>query len=120
MNFRQFRTSSGKSVICGRDAEQNEEVVKLAEPAETILHTKAAGSPFCVIRGRATARDISETAIFCAIHSRDWKKNRSDTEIHVFKGRDTFKEEGMKAGTFGVRKHKKILAKKSDIEKIIK
>jgi len=118
--YRHFYTSAGNLVICGKNAEQNEEVVKLAEKDESVLHTKAPGSPFCLIKGLANAKDKKETAIFCAYYSRDWKMNKKDVEIHVFRGRDLFKESGMALGTFGVKRAKKIIAKKSDIESIKK
>jgi len=109
-------TSSKKLVICGKNAEQNEAVVKLAGNNEWILHTKAAGSPFCVIKDEADSKDMKETANFCAKYSRDWKKNKKDVEVHAFRGKDIFKEKNMPLGTFGVKKAKKIIAKKANIE----
>ncbi len=119
MKPRELKLSSGKIVICGRNAETNEDVVKQAGTGETIVHTKAPGSPFCNIKGEATKKDTEEAAILCARHSKDWKKNKSDVEIHVFRGKDIFKEEGMKTGTFGVKKAKSIIAKKEDIERFM-
>ena len=115
--FRKFTTSSGKLVIAGKSAEQNEEVIKFAEPEELVLHTKLPGSPFCIIKGKATPADIKETAVFCARFSKAWKHNKADIEIHIFRGKDIFKEKGMKTGTFGVKKAKKILARKGSVEK---
>lgn len=114
--FRKFETSSGKLVIAGKNAEQNESIIEFAEPEEFVLHTKLPGSPFCIIKGKANPKDIKETSVFCAKFSKAWKQSHSDTEVHVFKGKDIFKEKGMKTGTFGVRKAKKIIAKKSAIE----
>ncbi|MEM4271904.1 MAG: NFACT RNA binding domain-containing protein [Candidatus Pacearchaeota archaeon] len=116
MKFREFKTSSGKLVIAGKSAETNEDVIKLAEPNEIVLHTKSPGSPFCVIKGKAGKKDIKEAAIFCAKYSRHWKKTRADTEIHYFLGKDIYKEKEMKIGTFGVKKAKKLTAKAKDIE----
>lgn len=116
MKFRESKTSSGKLLIGGKDAEQNEKVVKLAEQDELVLHTKAAGSPFVVIKGKAAKEDVKEAAIFCAKYSRDWKTNHKDVEMHVFRGRDIFKEETMKAGSFLVRKAKSLIVKKEEIE----
>ncbi len=118
-HFRQFFTSSGKLVIAGKNAEQNEQIVKQAKQEERVLHTKAAGSPFCNIKGKANRKDINEAAIFCARYSREWKKaKKKSITVHYFKKKDMFKEEDMKAGTFGVKKFKVIIAKKEDIEKI--
>lgn len=116
INFRKFCTSSGKDIICGKNAEQNEFVVEQAGDGETVLHTKAPGSPFCNIKGKATARDVKETAVICAAFSKDWKLNKSNVEVHVFKGKDIFKAANMKPGTFGVKNVKSLIAKKKDVE----
>lgn len=118
MNFRKFITASGKLVLAGRDAEQNEEIIKQAEQEEIVLHTKAAGSPFCNIKGKATKKDIKEAAVFCARYSQDWRNNKQDITVHYFKGNDVFKEKNMKTGTFGVKKFRVVKAKKGDIDKI--
>jgi predicted ribosome quality control (RQC) complex YloA/Tae2 family protein len=121
MKFRQFTTSSKKLVLCGKSAETNEELLKTSiKPDEIVLHTKAPGSPFCVIKGKATKKDINETAVFCASYSKAWKQNKSNVEVHYFKGNDIYKEKGMKSGTFGVRKARKIIAKKKDILDFLK
>jgi len=116
--YRLFHTLSGKLVICGKNAEQNESVVKLADNNEWILHTKAAGSPFCVIKDESDSKDLKETANICAKYSRDWKKNKKDVEVHAFRGKEIFKEKNMPIGTFGVKKARKIIAKKANIEAI--
>ena len=119
MNFRHFNTSAGKLVLCGKSAEQNEEVVKFALADEYVLHTAKPGSPFCVIKGKAAAEDIKETAVFCASKSQAWRDSKSDVLVHYFKGKDIFKESGMKIGTFGVKKFKAIKVKKGDIKRLI-
>src|SRR3970282_918001 len=108
INFRKFCVSSGKDVLCGKNAEQNEFLVEQSEDNETVLHTKAPGSPFCNIKGKANQNDIKETAVICAAFSKDWKQNHSNVEIHVFKGKDIFKGAAMKQGTFGVKNVKSI------------
>jgi len=119
INFRKFCLVSGKEVLCGRDAEQNELVVAQSGNDEAVLHTKAPGSPFCNIKGKASPADIKETAVICAAFSKDWKQHKSDIDIHVFKGRDIFKEGDMKEGTFGVRKAKSLKVKKENIQKFL-
>lgn len=115
INFRKLCTSSGKDVVCGRNAEQNELVVAQSGNDEIVVHTKAAGSPFCNIKGKATKKDIEETAVYCAAFSKDWKQNKRDIEVHYFRGKDIFKEADMKTGTFGVKRAKAITARKKDI-----
>jgi len=116
-NFRKFITSSGKIVVAGKTSEQNEQIIKQAEPEEIVVHTKAAGSPFCNIKGDASKEDIQEAAIFCARFSRDWKQHQKDIKVHIFSGKDIYKEKNMKTGTFGVKKFKALIVKKGDIER---
>lgn len=125
LKFRQGFTSSGRVMLAGKDAEQNEAVVLQAVENETLLHTKAAGSPFVNIKSekKPSEKDLKEAVIFCARYSRDWKKNHGDVEVHVFLKKDVFKNKSMKEGTFGVKKFKKMLVKKKalqDSEKIEK
>lgn len=120
MTFREFETSSLKFVLAGKDAKSNEELIKQAEKNEIILHTANPGSPFVNIKGKATLKDIKEAAVFCASRSQDWRDNKKDVAVHVFKGEDIYKRKDMKLGTFGVRKFKVIKIKKQDIEKLIK
>jgi predicted ribosome quality control (RQC) complex YloA/Tae2 family protein len=119
--YRHFCTSTGRLVIGGKNAEQNEELVaRFIGKQNTIMHTKEAGSPFCVITGKPAKpekTDLKETAIFCAMHSREWKRNRHDVEVHAFTGKDVYKEKSMKTGTFAVRKIRmKITITTKDIE----
>jgi len=116
VNFRKFITSSGKLVLGGKSAENNEQLIKQAEAGEVVLHTKAPGSPFVNIKGKASQKDIKEAAIFCARYSQDWRDNKQDVIIHVFKGKDVYKHKDMKLGTFGVKEVKEIKVKKKDIE----
>lgn len=120
MNFRKFITSSGKLVLAGRNAETNEKLIEQARSEEIILHTKAAGSPFVNIKGNDISKeDIKEAAIFCAKYSQAWKKVKKkpkQVEVHYFLGKEIFKLENMKLGTFGVKKVKKIKVSREDIE----
>lgn len=118
--FRWFFTSSGKLVIGGKNAEQNEQIINQhLNKNDLVLHTKSAGSPFCVIKGKASKKDIVEAAVFCARYSKEWKKEKrkKDVEVHYFKGKNVYKDRKMKIGTFGVKKFKAIKVKKEDIEK---
>jgi predicted ribosome quality control (RQC) complex YloA/Tae2 family protein len=122
MKFRELILSSGKLALAGKDAESNEELIKQVGKNEIVLHTEKPGSPFVNIKANAeetTKKDIKEAAIFCARYSQAWKKAKvkSDVEVHIFFGKDIFKLKDMKQGTFGVKKFKKIIVKKEDIEK---
>ncbi|MEK6926281.1 MAG: NFACT RNA binding domain-containing protein [Nanoarchaeota archaeon] len=114
--FREYTTKQGTLILAGRDAVTNEELIEQVEPNETVLHTREPGSPFVNIKGEPNAEDVKEAAVFCAAHSRAWKKNKIDIEIHKFKGHDIYKEKGMSLGTFGIKSFKVITIKKREIE----
>jgi len=119
MKFREFTTSSGKKVLAGRNAENNERVIEQAEENEIVLHTEKPGSPFCNIKAdkkEVSEKDIYEAGIFCASHSHDWRNNKKDVVVHVFSGKDIYKNKRMKTGTFGVKKFREIIAGKNHIK----
>lgn len=122
MEFRKLILSSGKLALAGKSAENNEELVGQAGKEEIVLHTSKPGSPFVNIKSNekeTSKKDIKEAAIFCAKFSQAWKKAKikKDVQVDYFLGKDIFKLEGMKLGTFSVRKHKSIKVKKEEIEK---
>lgn len=123
VKFRKFLTSSGKPVLAGRDAEQNEKLIEQAGKEEIVLHTKEPGSPFVNLKlkegEKVSKKDIKEAAIFCARYSHDWRDNKKDVIVHYFKGKDIFKNKSMKLGTFEVKKFKEIKVKKQEIEKFM-
>lgn len=104
--FRWFFTSSGKLVIGGKSAEQNEEIVKNhIDKEDIVLHTASPGSPFTIIKSegkRITDNEIREGAIFCASFSQQWKKGKKKTEAHVFNANQISKNKKDKLGTFQV------------------
>ena len=118
--FREAELSSGILALAGKNAENNEELVKQVGNNEYVLHTAAPGSPFVNIKSdikKVSKEDLKEAAIFCAKYSQAWKKaaTKKDVEVHVFLGKDIFKQKDMKLGTFGVKKFKSIVVKKGDI-----
>ncbi|MEK6757565.1 MAG: NFACT RNA binding domain-containing protein, partial [Nanoarchaeota archaeon] len=84
--FREIITNNGTIILAGRDEDSNEELVKQVGKNEEVFHTVAAGSPFVNIKGKSKRGDLKIAAIFCALHSRDWKKNKKDVLIHQFSG----------------------------------
>lgn len=99
--YRWFFTSSGKLVIGGKSAEQNEKIMNGAEDGDVIIHTSSPGSPFCIIKN-PSEKDIEEAAIFTACFSHEWKRGKTKSEVHIFRGEQVTKNKGMKVGTFGV------------------
>ena len=119
MKFREHETTSGKIVLAGKSAENNEDLIKQAVKGEYILHTEKPGSPFVNINKadkKVSKKDIYEAGVFCARYSQDWRDNKQDVAVHVFKRSDVEKKKGMKLGTFGVKKFDKIVIKKKDIK----
>ncbi len=118
MKFREFTTTSGKLVLAGKSAESNEELIKQVDDSEYVFHTKEPGSAFVNIKSdknEVNKEDIKQAGVFCARYSQDWRDNKKDIIVHVFLGKDIFKDKKMKSGTFGVKKYKEIKVKKSDV-----
>lgn len=120
MGFREIITDRGTMIFCGKSAPNNEELIKQVRKNEEVFHTATPGSGFVNIKGRARKGDIKDAAIFCAAYSKDWKKNKGNVVVHRFKGKDVCKKAGMKIGTFGVKKIKKIKVKKEEIQEFLK
>jgi len=121
VRFRKFITGSGTRILAGKNAENNEELIKQVKSSEEVFHTATPGSPFVNIKEKPKKGDIGTAAVFCALHSREWKKNKKNNiKIHRFKGKDIYKNKGMRIGTFGVKKFKVINVRKEDIEKFLK
>ena len=103
--YRWFYTSSGKLVVGGKSARQNDELLKGLRGEKIIMHTSAPGSPFSVIVSYVNAvskHDLEECAIFTGCFSRAWREGKRKAEIHIFKKSQVKKEKGMKVGTWGV------------------
>ena len=122
MKPREFTLKSGIKILLGKNAKNNDELVeKYQNKKNIILHTAKPGSPFCVIDLNASKRDIKESAIICASKSKDWRENKNNMIVHLFTGKNIYKEKNMKIGTWGLRKKPKIIRiKKEEIEKFEK
>jgi predicted ribosome quality control (RQC) complex YloA/Tae2 family protein len=121
MKVRKILTLSGANIILGKDAESNDELMeKFKGEKNTILHTVASGSPFCVIDTplKPVNKDIIASGAICSRYSRDWRDNKKDVKVNVFTGKDVNKTKGMKVGTWKVKKSKIKIIKKEDIIKV--
>jgi predicted ribosome quality control (RQC) complex YloA/Tae2 family protein len=119
MKSRELTLSSGTKIFLGKDAENNDELVKEFKGKENIiLHTEKPGSPFCVIEKlNPLEKEIKEAAIICAAKSQDWRDNKSDVFLHQFSGKDVKKTIFSKKGSWKLtNKPKLIKAKKKDIK----
>lgn len=119
MNFRKITLESGTKLILGKDAESNDKLMgKFKGKGNTIIHTLAPGSPFCVINNlNPSKEDIYEGGVICARYSQSWRDNKGDIIINFFTGKDISKDKNMKTGTWKVKKSKSMKIKKEDIEK---
>jgi len=93
--FRWFHTSDDYLVIGGRNADQNEELVKkYLEPGDTVLHTQAHGGPVTVLKAtdpsEASSSDIElpdssieEAAQFAVSYSSVWKGGRYAGDVYA-------------------------------------
>lgn len=117
--FREKILESGTKIILGKDAKSNDILMdKFKGKNNTILHTLAPGSPFCIINNlNPSEEDVYTAGIFCAKHSQSWRDNKGDVLISVFIGKDVSKSKDMKIGTWNVKKSEQIIIKKEDIEK---
>ena len=107
--YRWFITSSGKLVLGGKSAEQNEALLsKLKSQKEDyfIMHTHSPGSPFSLIVSsidKINKSDIEQTAIFTASFSKEWKQGKKTANVDIFKLSQLYKLGSMKTGTWGVK-----------------
>lgn len=84
--YRWFFTSDGFLAIAGRDADQNEEIVKkYMEKGDTFFHAQAFGAPITVVKagGREVTPDaIAEVAQFAVAYSSVWKSGQSSGDCY--------------------------------------
>jgi len=106
--YKWFYTSSGKLVVGGKSAEQNDELMrKIVKSGKEyyVMHTALPGSPFCVIIAdiaKINNKDQEECAIFTGCFSRAWKQQKKFTKVDIFRASQLEKIKGMKTGTWKV------------------
>jgi len=92
--FRWFHTTDGFLVIGGRDADQNEELVrKYLDPSDRFFHTQAHGGPATILKATdpsEAARDVDipessqeQAAQFAVSYSSVWKDGRFAGDVYV-------------------------------------
>jgi len=91
--FRWFRTSDGFLVLGGRNADQNEELVKkYLDPSDRFFHAQAHGAPVTVLKATEPdepARDVDipdrskrEAARFAVSYSSVWKDGAFEGDVY--------------------------------------
>ena len=105
--YRWFITSSGKLVVGGKSAEQNEVLLKeLKEKNKDgiVMHTQSPGSPFSIIIADSIKKsDIEQSAVFTASFSRAWRSRKKKENVDIFRLSQLYKEKSMKTGTWGIK-----------------
>jgi predicted ribosome quality control (RQC) complex YloA/Tae2 family protein len=80
--FRWFETSDGILVVGGRDAGQNEELVrKYLGGGDTFVHADVHGAPVVIVKG-STGR-MDEVAQFAASYSGAWKTGHATADVYA-------------------------------------
>jgi hypothetical protein len=108
LKYKWFFTSSGKLVVGGKSANQNDDLLfdlKKTKKDYWVMHTREPGSPFSVIISdveKVSKKDLDECAIFTGCFSRAWKKGMKKAEVDIFKLNQVHKKKKMKTGTWGV------------------
>lgn len=106
--FRWFYTNSGKLVVGGKSAAQNDLLLMTLKDTEQefmVMHTTEPGSPFSVILDelkKINESDLIECAIFTGCFSQSWKAKKDKTMVDMFKLSQLYKSKEMKEGTWGV------------------
>ena len=110
--FHHFQSSEGFVCVGGRDATQNEILIKKhTEGNDLVLHTDMAGSPFFIIKNgqdeQCTETTIQEAAQAVACYSRAWKEGHGTADVFYVMPEQVTKEaqagEALKKGSFMVR-----------------
>jgi predicted ribosome quality control (RQC) complex YloA/Tae2 family protein len=116
--FRWFHTSDGFLVIGGRDADQNEELVKkYLEPGDRFVHAQAHGGPVTILKATGpseSARDVDipesserEAAQFAVSNSSVWKDGRYSGDAYAVDHDQVSKTpesgEYLEKGSFAIR-----------------
>jgi predicted ribosome quality control (RQC) complex YloA/Tae2 family protein len=121
MKPREIKLKTGTRIFLGKNAENNDELVKSFKGKENIImHTIASGSGFCIIEKlNPTNEEIKEAGIYCAKYSQDWRDNKQDVKVHIFTGKNVKKPFFAKTGTWKIiGKAKTLNVKKQDILKL--
>lgn len=120
-DYRWFFTSNNILAVGGKSDMQNEQVMKnFLKPDYTVMHTSAPGSPFMIIQSdKPDKKDLDETAVFCACFSQQWKEEKKEIDVDVFKGEQMYKNKSMKTGSFGVKGEKKTIKVKPELVLVI-
>lgn len=115
--YRWFFSSNGLLCVAGKNARNNETIVKrYARPQDLVMHVDIQGSPFVVIRNDQKlavipAETIYEAAEFAAAYSRAWDQKVASISVYYIKPEQVVKEGGLPLGSFVIHGERKWLEK---------
>jgi predicted ribosome quality control (RQC) complex YloA/Tae2 family protein len=115
--YRWFYSSNGILCIAGKNARNNETIVKrYTRPQDLVMHVDIQGSPFVVIRNDQKlavipAETIYEAAEFAAAYSRAWDQKVASISVYYIRPEQVVKEAGLPLGSFMIRGERKWLEK---------
>lgn len=108
--YRWFRTSDGELVVAGRNASQNEELVKgHLEKGDLFFHTDVEGAPATVMKGGQGAGEASreEAAVFALSNSSIWREGFYSGDVYAVEPEQVTKTpesgEHLPKGSFVIR-----------------
>lgn len=84
--YRWFYTSSGKLVVAGRDAKQNDLLVlRIMQDEDLFFHADIKGAPATILVGgkSASLQEKKEAAQFAASHSSGWKIGAAAVDVYA-------------------------------------
>lgn len=106
--FRHFTTGNGKICIAGRNADENEEMVKrYLDDGDLFVHADIHGGAVAILKGGRDAgiREKLECAVFAASYSKAWELGYNEVDVFAAKKEQitkTVKEGNLKKGGFGI------------------
>ncbi len=83
--FHWFKTSNDHLVIAGKNADQNEEIVKnYMEKEDLYFHADVQGAPSVILKKgkEAEEKDMEQTAVFAGSYSSAWKQGVGTTDVY--------------------------------------
>ena len=115
--YRWFVSSNGLVCIAGKNARNNETIVKrYTRPQDFVMHVDIHGSPFVIIRNDQKfevipAETIYEAAEFAAAYSKAWDQKVASISVYYIKPEQVVKEPGLPLGSFMIHGERKWLEK---------
>ena len=115
--YRWFFSSNNILVIAGKNARNNETIIKrYVRPKDLVLHVDIHGSPFVVIRNDQKLdvlppETIYEAAELAACYSSAWDQKLANVNVYYIKPEQVVKEGGLPLGSFMIKGERKWIEK---------